>query len=665
MSAERLRQIAVELLQIADGMSAPPAPEPPPPAPEPPPPPPGSLSPMVVQAINRERLVCFSDWLRSGSYERFSRLVHWTGASATVGIARLNTTSSGDDFKPAMTYTLLIDGAPSGEFPMDEGQEFASVTVALDGMPEGWRQLDLGGLADGESCPTFFAYHGDAQADRGRVPVVGANFDLHEHKVHAYRWAPAWVMPTAEPLPPQEYPHFTDTRALKVDMLVPGDNSTPMFQNVSAAGVLSTACKHSYFWSDLIKPLPVVQLLDGPRGIGACSMVTHINIGKATETQDPASAPRLNIYACDPWRVMRISDDGAITTLAGYRNADVGGYWQDESQPTLELVGDWSAVFEDRRGFHELWGLAWDSDTLAVDPSQPPIDGRPPHVVGPACVVTDSQNGRLCRLTFSPIEHGPAKVTEWVTGLNDPWDIVEWRDEMIVSVRGSHEIIAFKKDLGTARTIVARDPSLPGDAKLSANHDMRIVGSLADAQAQPCLGPEGLAVLDDWLYYGSFCQRQVRRVHLVTGEVEVFAVPVLDGNSRFVKLALSDGTFGPRGTLFVQSWSLSYTANTKALLPDGSVWNYSQSVPFGPAGYGCSVAVGDGRMYCATSEYGIRRYSGGQPWDRALALKGKDEFHAMHGRHQWGPHGFYAEPQPLPWGKSEALDYYLKACGHA
>jgi hypothetical protein len=45
-----------------------------------------------------------------------------------------------------------------------------------------------------------------------------------------------------------------------------------------------------------------------------------------------------------------------------------------------------------------------------------------------------------------------------------------------------------------------------------------------------------------------------------------------DGNSQFVKIALSDGTFGPRGTLFIWTFSNRDLGMPVVFLPDGTRW---------------------------------------------------------------------------------------------
>lgn len=604
-------------------------------------------------------MACFAAWHESSRYERFQRLEVWRGERAQVRAIGINLAAGGVS-QPLLSasYTLLVDGVEVAAAVPDGPR--MTFDVPLADISAGWHTLTLGGLTGGETCPTWFVWReGGAVADA--MPVCTGSYDLAKGSaMHYWAWVPTRYTPKAAPLPGGPYAPFADAvadRALRADPLVPGCSANIVRPAITRDGVVCTFNNQSYFWGDLIRDQPRLHLLDGPRGVGSVCMVTHIGIGKATQTADPTSAPRLAIYACDPWRVTRIEDDGAITTLAGYRHKGMAS--QHESQPgaTLELVGDWSAVPEDRRGFHELWGLAWDSDTLPVGGD--PIDGREPHLVGPVCVVADTQNNRLARLEFSPRDHNPPRVTEFVTGLSDPWDVVEYGDEWIVSERTAHRITGIHKRTG-ARRLVLQGQAL---ASLDRNRVARRSVALDVARAAPCVAPEGLYVLGDWLYFGSLAQADVRRMHMVTGALEVVCQPYVDGNSNYVKLAVSDGTFGPAGTVFAQTWSNAKRADETAYLPTGGTWRLPGGTRLAHSGYGAAVAVGNGRMYTGSSDEGIVRYSLGAQWDASLYLQGRDEYFSaglqlLHGHAGISPYGF-----PAPRGVSAAIDHFLTVNG--
>ena len=629
------------------------------------------------------RVVRVGRWTYSGLYDRHQMLEVLKGDYADVGIGGMDYVAMGVRRAFASRrYTLLIDGQARGAVDVAPGSSEAKIRADLTSVAEGWHELGLEGLGAGECCPRWFAYrHINGSTKPEMMPVVTGTFDLYHAKTNRHAWAmvPTNAKPRSIALTRTEFPAFstTLTRGLLVmDMLVIGYRSELVsLPNVNADGIVNTFNIQGYHYWNLHRKYPVFHLLDGPRGVSQTAMITHITIGVGTQEVDPSSAPMLAVYATDPWRVMRVSNDGTVTTLAGYRHKSMGPYHEDpQSAPTLELVGDWSAIPAARRGFHELWGLAWLASTLTVDETAPRIaaeGNRHPHAGNPACLVTDTQNNRVCRIEFDGRSHAtPAKVTEWRTDLSNPWDVVRWRDQYIVGERGSSRIVAYNQDGGILRVVLERDKSRPGSAAITKTQEAEPVGTLAQIQAQPVVAPEGLYVLDDWLYYGSRVMQQVRRVHLVTGEVQVACTPAGAGSAgnRWHKIAVSDGTFGPKGTVFVQTWSNNGTPAQLGYLPDGSRWTLDGAEPWKSNGYGNAVAVGHGRMYVASAEYGLLRYSKKLATDpvidHALYQNGRDTYMKSHGRLLWGPAGFSPWGLPPPWGWSDAVDYFLTVNGH-
>lgn len=631
-----------------------------------------------VQKLNLPRMVCIDTWHASGLYERFQRLVVWEGAEASVRLIRRNLAQDRTipDFRPRRRYGLLVDGVERAAVDLAEGAGDAVFKLPLAGLASGWHELDISGLADGETCPRWFAFLRRDGAQPDLMPVCTGTYDISKARdasEHAWAWVPSRYQPTPSPLPPMAHAHFSEqARELMLQPMGYHIEGNVHFPNVDRRGVVSTFGMHSYFFDDFISRYPRLALLDGPRGVGALSMATHIDIGTATRDADPASPPLRNVYVTDPWRLMRMTDDGHITTLAGWRHKGMASHYRDTERgtrkglpgATLELVGDWSRVPAERRGFHELWGMAWDKVSLVPDPKAAPIaaeGNRRPHVGNPACFVTDSQNDRVCRIEFDGRSHAtPARVTEFLTGLADPWDIVSWGGSILVSERRAHRIAQYDVKTGRLqRVIVEGAPLATIDA---TTRRVKTTAPLAELRAQACVAPEGLYLLDDWLYFGSFAQRQVRRVHLKTGELQVaVAEAPLSGNSKFVKIAVSDGSFGPRGAVFVQSWDNG--APKTAFLPDGTQWKFRLS-GFNVDGYGTAVAVRNGRMYFGTSRYGIWRVGKGPLMDARLFKQGHDEYVAAHHKLLYGTGGFGHFGLSLPWGQSAAMDYYLAQCGH-
>lgn len=618
-----------------------------------------------VERVNLTRLVYFKGWHDNGSnYERAQRLTIWREGPVAVDAVRRDLSNGSDAFRPARRYTLLVDGIEVSAVDAADGQVDLRFNFVC-ALPAGWHTLSIGGLADGESCPTWFACVPGGTPTH--MPVCTGSYDLSAHRIggthadHAWLLVPVTWAPVPAPLQRGDYPPVPLGGSVRPVWLSPGDGGNVPRANVNRDGIINTFARQAYYWDDATMQHPRVALLDGPRAVGTVVMPTHIDIGRGTQAVDDPT-PIHNIYVLDPWRLCRVTDTGTVTTLIGWRHRSVPSHWQDE--PALDLVGDWSAIPAERRGLWEAWGMAWMPATLAVDTDAAPIaaeGGRQPHRVAPACLITDTQHNRVLRVDFDARAHGvPPVVTEWMTGLSDPWDIVAWGDHFLISERGAHRIIEVDAAGVELRTVVQGSPGALVRLQASPRR-MQRVGALADIQAHVCAGPEGLAVLDDWLYWGSYCQGQVRRVHLLTGEMQVvIGAGITDGNSKFIKIAVSDGTFGPRHAVAVQTWSVGIDKSARTLhLPDGDTWRVGAADPWGPTGYGSAVAIGGGRMYTGSSQYGLLRYEAGPAWDRKLYAAGEDEFAALHGLQRWGLRGTHG----MPAGLSTALDCYREVSG--
>ena len=662
----------------------------------PPPPPPAGAGVMEFRTLEMTRIVCAQSFHEpgGGNYLRFQSLEVWQGASATTSMLRMDLSQNAvkDHYRPAKTYTLLVDGQQRGQVVAAFGQALATCTVNCEGMTHGWHDISFGNLDNGECCPKWFIFYNvPGQPQPELMPVVEGTYELskrHDVGVQAWTWMPTSYTPRAVPL--DHFQQFTPfnyaTQNIRRDELMPHFSDMHYLPNISKEGVISSYNMEPYFYdagpinvnAAFTSKYPAFALYDGPRGVGTLWMTAHLGVGKATWERIEGSPFTNTVYGCDPWRVFKVHADGTITTLAGYRHEPMMNYWKDirTSRATMTLVGNWNAIPVERRGFHELWGLAWDSSTLNSFSATERLNefgfSRPTHTTNPVMFVTDSQNNRVCKLEFNGRDRSvPAVITEWLVGLADPWDIVEYGTSVLVSIRHDHAIREYDKATGAlVRTVVERNPALPGDAAPLPGTQKRVMGlkncTLAEAQAQPCLGPEGLYVLDDWLYYGSFVQRQVRRIHLIDGTIEVVPFQGVGGNAKYIKLAVSDGSFGPKGTLFVQSWEGLSKAGHEATLPGGARW----SVPAGGdayvrnTSYGAAVAVGHGAFYTGHANAGIQRYYLGAPTDDNLLTAGWHEFYDKHYRIKYGPDGFGPHGIPLPWGESEAMDYFFLTNGH-
>ncbi len=670
-----------------------PVPLPPPPAPVPPPPPapeapPVSVDPRIVlQPVNLANIVCLKGYHEFGRYERYRRLQVLSGERASLTFQGFSFAGGGEQ-RPlrATRYTLLLDGREVASATVEAGVTLQAIfDFPLAGISQGWHKFDIAGLATGETSPTWFMYvRTGAVTTPDTIPVVRGSYELvfRTDGMHAYAMAPATYNPTPRPLSRRTHVPFgtplnrADLHCAQIVPLRTGDIHRP---NRNADGVLSSFDQQVYFWHSMASAKPAVALLDGPRGVGSMCFATHIEIGKAA----PGGVPRNNLYVLDPWRVCKVSEDGTVKTLAGYRHRGMHSYWEDPAN--VELVGDWSAIPESRRGFHELWGMAWDDRTLVINEAAAPIpteNNERPHVTGPVMFVADTQNDRVCKIEFSATSHSaPAKVTEFVTNSLDAWDVVYANGVIYVSERKAHRIAAYDARTGAYLRTVVQGAAL---AAVSSNRFVSRLASLATIQGERCVAPEGLYKLPDdpWLYFGSFAMQQVRKVHLETGEVQVVCDVPVDGNSQFFKIAVSDGSFGPRGTVFVASWTAAQFGFPFTWLPEEGPlfdrwsgrsrhWSwYEQDGGTGQWGqftYSLAVAVGQGRLVCGGAGEGIlslSRRNAGDPASNGSIERGHREYktrglHLLHGHDGFGYYGL-----PLPWGVSADLDAFLTFHGH-
>lgn len=660
----------------------PPVPAPPPPAPNPPPPPPAPEPPpdglpeVFERTLNPAHILMFVEWLEGGGgYDREDKLMRWTTGTVRVQF-RAWAPDVGDIPLMAAQYRLMADG-----------QQIAVASVAAGTTKIGEFVVDLAGVADGPLLLDIVPVQATPEiavpgiAHKGPpapwMYVMEGTYTAKASHWTRIRWAkvPARDDPVTVPYVLPAVGGFSDakTRRSLVQTHIVPHRSGDVYRTRVTDGIYNTEQTQPYYFSTLASnEFPAgIAVLDGPRGVGTLAMATHLQIGRNGV-----------VYFCDPWRVGRIQTNGTIRTLAGWRHRRPAERPLSNMAAALrascELVGDWSAIPPERHGFHEAWGLAWDARTLAVNEAATPIPNNgtleKPHLVGPTAFVADSQNNRICKLEFSPVSHDvPVKVTEFLAGLADPWDVVCVDGVLYVSERLAHRISAYNATTGEFIRDVVR-----GNPLATLAQDRTVRRLVARIKAEPCVAPEGLYHLDGWLYFGSWAMAQIRRVNLATGEMQTLVdIPFGDvriSGGNFFKIAVSDGTFGPRGSVFMVSWAIINGGRPLAWLPDGTPWSYAGTLGSeGPGevwdslGYGSSVAVGQGRLLVSTSSEGLHdmHLAGGEPvslWaDQEAARKDYESrgFHLTHGPGGWGYYGL-----PLPWGVSPLTDRWMEMQGH-
>jgi hypothetical protein len=656
--------------------------------------------------LNVNSMLMFERWFDGeGAYSRSTAYLILSGASARVKWRRYSINTGRLAVQPGQSYRLLIDGAELARAePSAASSAMQEFAVDVSSLSEGWHWLDIQGAAGDTGVP-FAAYvmHGSQPVPQPMVPVTTGSFahKFHTNGLHHWGLVPGQFAPTRIPLPARRVVPFADAPSDRAQFVKteiapvrwPADMNRPNISTGTAAhpgltaGLLTTGDLQYYFKHNFFGKLPRVVCLDGPRGMATASWLTHIELGVPL----PDGTTRGNIYCADPWSIFKLDKAGRKTTLAGYRHAMLGAHFAD-TNPRLELVGDWSAVPPERRGFHELWRFDWDSRTLATAGPAIPNDGNgnqpeDPHATGPVMFAADTQNNRVCRLEFDPRSHAaPCKITEFITGLRDPWAVRYHSGSLYVSERLGHCIKEFDATTGALIRTVLQGPAL---SSVSASRQPTRLATLPVIRTHDIVGPEDIEIQADadgvWLYFGSWAMSQIRRVNLSTGQVQV-CVPelFLDGNALFVKIAISDGTFGPRGSLFSVTWSAANAGFSNAL-PEGwrrigatswERWDYYRGNegaehglpwPNRMNGYPTAVAAGHGRLLWSGAHDGLAMLTRRLPEDARLDGRyaaGRAKwisagYYLTHGHHGWGFFGL-----PLPWGVDPDIDYYLRAQGH-
>ena len=680
------------------------------------PPPPSGLGDIISKPINMAKTLMMAGFMAApvgydpGRYERQQSPCILRGNSALFRATTNNFAAGGVrvPFGAATTLTLLFDDKPvatQNVLAMDSNVLFS---VDLTNIAEGWYRTSVSGLDATWSVLDYAAYvlKGTVAQPQTKMPVVTGSYTLAmmgAPYTHKFAWVPAQFTPTIMPLAPRECPAFSDIPKrtnLVLTQVVHGRFGDTYRPCVTKEGLLVSANKQPYMFFDFQQPKPIMPLLDGPRGRGTLFCATHLEIGIAAPTaaeSDGVTGLIPNIYFTDPWRVGKVRASGEVVTLAGWRHKDVPQFWGDPIN--AELVGDWSSIPVARRGFNELWGLAWRIPGIdyahAVIPTEKLMhphksDGPGPHGVQAFAAdqrtVMPNGKGRLVKLQFDPLSHyTPPVVTEFHgDGWNQCFDVVS--NGNVNPVQGA---------------AIVSDADFRLWASDRMGHRIRVFDMNAN-EVETWTGipqPEGLALFERadglWLYYtstvragategGGIINFYIRRRHTVTKEDVLIVdckatIPYfINNNTLLGKIAVSDGTFGPRGMIAYTTWSNSYygypillDGDTGAMIDFLTVKQYVDAPPrgIGTPGqtYTSAAGIGSGRMVYSTACDGLTMISHFLPTDTVLPAAvalGEKEWHdngyiQTHGHYGMGQYGL-----PLPWGKSENIDAFLTAHGH-
>lgn len=658
----------------------------------PPPPPP----PVVVAnvTINRQTLtptgnyipaLAFFRWTTIDRYQRFQSLLTLNPAGDSlrmIGIKLFDGGTIAVGSAPINVVMTPVNGA-TGAFgtpialpPFTPAPTATSVFVPTPALAPGWYRCTA--TAGTWQVPAFYVYV-PGGALPSVMPVMRANWELEHPWDGAYRAAdcivPTTYAPVTVPYPARTFPALTGypTRSTCVETQLVPCRAADVYRPVRAAanaqqpeggsysprpagvaGLVTSFNRQCYFYFDMIgREVPILPLLDGPRGVGTVNGAQHLQVGRNGK-----------VYFADNYRIGRIDVDGTITTLVGWRHK-TPTLWTD-TPADLELVGDWSAV-PGPKSINECWGMAWDARTLATDPAAAPIGGEQPHVTGPTLYFPDRNHNRVLKATFSAtVRNAPAVVTLFKV-CAEPWECVsDGANRLFVSERAANRIAIYNMDDGA------------------------LLGTISMPSGFPY--PEGLYYWNGTLYYacvsmnadGSLSGGQIRKrtdAGVDTLFVALTTPWLVDGNSRFAKIAVStDGTFGPPGLLALSTWSGNGYSYPLLFRPDGSNYNSNNSQwpgddPNGGPGlpwhrgsaYSTASAFGQGRFVCSTMQEGIRVISKALPTDVNLATAGYNAgradylargFNLAYGDDGWSFNGVQ------PWGVTSDIDQYMSAQGH-
>lgn len=692
-----------ELRALIEELTSSPDPDPEPiPDPDPTPDPSGKPNSLIKDLSLLNEMVCFREYNPQARYVRWSVLLVLKGTNNTIEYNRMIAGGKKVNFVDG-EYTLLCDGTPVSTDIPGSDSSISKFTVDVTDIDEGWHIFDIqspdGTTTESVFYPMFVLKGDKVSIDQGWMPVITGS---HHHRMaglHRLYWVPARNEPTELPFETREYPFFdtvVDGSKLWHDWLVVPRHGQSLQVLENENGILNTNGKYRYKIGYLHEKYPFDPIVEGPRGKASLQMVTEIEPGTAVIPE--LGGLRHNTYCWTVHGLYKFDDKGNMKCLAGYVHEGNPSYWE-EQPPRVRLEGDWDEIPEERRGFRNIWGATKDSFSMRVDDTadKVPLLGAmvSPHPENPKWFCADTMNNRVCRLEFNKDSHDiPPKVTEFITGLAGPFDVKEYwpdhskRGTLIVAERENHRISEYDMETGEfIRDIVKGAP-------LAYVDPFRIVHRTADIELlrqEDVVAPDGLYVIDDWLYYGSVAMLQVRRVNLITGEIQI-VVPEYPATIRtkwYIKIAVSDGTAGPKHTVFGARWENARFGQPDVFVPYGenpdveATWDSNEWVLLKSGssaisrgkqmliqglGYNTSVAAKNGRIIWSAVDHGLMQVSLPSDLDPVCDnkkyLRGKSKweesgYDMIHGENGMGLYG-----EDLPWGEDEDIDYFLEWFGH-
>lgn len=667
---------------------------------------PTTIPTIVQRPIDLSELVGLSAQIPVDRYDRFQNALVLTATAINLQFVKVNIQAGGVLTVLAYPdYRLLVNGterakaqinaAKNGGFfvgmLVDEIDDIAKfdivaydatgtfVAAPIETLMTLWGTINRNGGAAS-------ATHVVMQSQSFEWGHIGPSYDyVIVPKVNAVAVADPLV-----PLAPVPFSTALPSKQIvKIDLLPCSSENTNQthYPVQMRSGVTVTDNFQSYFPSTMGYAQAAVPAIDGPRGVAMLSFPLVLRTGRQGK-----------VYGCDIHSFFKVDGTGTRTTLLGKRHK-VAPYWGDvtAAYDGTETVGNWDASIPAVECFpYESWGFDWDARTLAIDSSQPipPGETEEPHIpIGPVAYIAD-RHGYVLKAQFNNLSHAVAPIVTRALPIPDPWGC-RWdatKNVLYIADRSNHALTAWSPDAGTKTTVLANATgaslvTLPDPAQPENFIHLAPGITLAQARAVPILAPEGLDLLDGYLYFSSIAQQDVRRINLATGVVEICCRPTIDGNSYYLTFSISDGTFGPRGTIFATSFSSNYFGRPLAYLPtpgtasDGTalthsvVWNYhafehghTQGVTDSESeAYATACTVGHGIMACGSSQFGLSVFMQARATDVAVsaaqATAGETKYNARGYYLLWGAFGHGPTNYPLPWGVDPDIDYFLTVNG--
>lgn len=677
-------------------------------------------SSLVRQTVNLQRVVALDRQLMSGSrYERYQK---HTSLNQTVNVLKINCDDQtqgglpvafaypkyGLQFAPLMPDNSVGSFIERGTVTVQPGTtKTANLTATLGNEPDGWyltRLVAYDAAGNVVTSPTEWEgqywlvidRNGTARNDT-RVVIQSGNFDWQHTfagtNLGYFTWIvlpKSAVVPQARPLPARNsVTPFSTTLGggslARVSLLPTTDtiDQNTHYPCVTNRGVTVCDNMQGYEPFHMFALFPTLPLMDGERGICTAPHALFLRGGRNGK-----------VYGMTPWSFFVMDSTGKKTTLAGLVHNEPT-YWESPvssvSDPRIRVVGNWVGVPPAEQYPRESWGMDWDAQSLLLDNNAAPIGGEQPHlpyttsagqlVDGPRYFFVDVLNRCVEGQTNGRDRAAPHRMMVRISGLSDPWGCVSRGRSIFIAERGRHAISEWSMDTYQKVRDVIIDPTASSLGAVGTNPRrwQWFGGYPAGRDAcrlRPIVAPEGLAIIDDWLYWGSMAQAQVKRVNLTTGIIEnVCNVPLSVGggvDSYYVQIAVSDGTFGPKGSVFTTTFYNDNLGKPNAFQPNGTGWgyqNYQQGIDCGAGGnwngshYATGVAVHEGRMFCADSSGAINYFCKADSYDKPIdAVKAKAGWSKWQGLGYSVMHGPYAinrSTAPLPWGIDANIDYWM------